>query len=257
MDHDQVRAALNDYVDGELTVEIGRAVAAHLRTCADCRREHAALLALREEAVALPRAIPPRRDLWPTIAARIGAGAEAATGPDRERGPTASARPRCEKRTGKRRVAALPLWGGLVAAALAAVIIVAGLPEPPGDSDLPVARQENDLPVPQQESALGSLSSLADDPAWAAGAMVAALEAETRPNPWRAGHLHAAPPRAAAAGWLEALRREQAIVARAAAELEAAYLANPRDTELARQLGRICALRAELDARAVRIQEIV
>jgi len=64
------RAQLDDLVDGALDVGAAGALTAHLAGCADCAREHAALLALRRAARALPRAIQPARDLWPAIAQR-------------------------------------------------------------------------------------------------------------------------------------------------------------------------------------------
>jgi hypothetical protein len=65
---------LNDLVDGTLSASEHRAVLEHLRGCAECRAEEARLRALLAAAAALPREVVPERDLWPTIAARIGGG---------------------------------------------------------------------------------------------------------------------------------------------------------------------------------------
>jgi hypothetical protein len=61
---------LNDYVDELLPDGARRAVEAHLATCATCRGEEAELRALLRAAVELP-GVPPARDLWSGIAARI------------------------------------------------------------------------------------------------------------------------------------------------------------------------------------------
>jgi anti-sigma factor RsiW len=63
---------LSDYLDGELDEGERVTLEAHLQTCADC----AAVLADLRRVVNRARMAevePPRRDLWPGIAARIGA----------------------------------------------------------------------------------------------------------------------------------------------------------------------------------------
>lgn len=50
----------------------GRALAEHLASCASCRALEEDLRRLRAAAAELPPEIPPSRDLWPGIAARIG-----------------------------------------------------------------------------------------------------------------------------------------------------------------------------------------
>jgi hypothetical protein len=62
---------LNGWVDNTLTGAEGREVEAHLATCADCREQERHLRQLLTHAAALPRSVPPSRDLWPGIAERI------------------------------------------------------------------------------------------------------------------------------------------------------------------------------------------
>ena len=66
-----VRERLNDYVDGDVTVEEAAAIDAHLIECAGCREEHDALRALQSAARELPREVMPARDLWAGISERI------------------------------------------------------------------------------------------------------------------------------------------------------------------------------------------
>jgi anti-sigma factor RsiW len=71
----EVRALLDDLVDGTLTGRERREVEQHLAQCAECRTSEAALRALLVRVGALPRRIAPARDPWPGIASRITAGA--------------------------------------------------------------------------------------------------------------------------------------------------------------------------------------
>ena len=63
---------LNEYVDGTLPPGEHGAVEQHLATCAGCRAAVAQLQALLAAAGRLPKSVPPRRDLWGGIAARLG-----------------------------------------------------------------------------------------------------------------------------------------------------------------------------------------
>ena len=65
---------LSALVDGEVSGADLEAAQAHLTACAECRRAYDALLALKRHAGALDD-VPPERDLWPGIAARLS-GAE-------------------------------------------------------------------------------------------------------------------------------------------------------------------------------------
>jgi Putative zinc-finger len=70
----EVRQRLDDYVDGELPSGELHEVELHLAACPACSGEERAIRALLAHAAALPRRASPSRDLWPEIAAEIGAG---------------------------------------------------------------------------------------------------------------------------------------------------------------------------------------
>ena len=70
----EVRALLDDLVDGALQAEERRAVEGHLRGCVECRTSEAGLRALLARIGALPRSIAPAHDPWPDIARRIRTG---------------------------------------------------------------------------------------------------------------------------------------------------------------------------------------
>jgi hypothetical protein len=60
-------------VDGALGAERAAELAAHLQACAGCRAAEARTRRLLAAAAALPAEVAPARDLWPGIAARLGA----------------------------------------------------------------------------------------------------------------------------------------------------------------------------------------
>jgi len=62
---------LNEYVDGTLAARERATVEAHLADCAGCQAAVVDLRALVTAAAALPKSIPPNRNLWTTIEARI------------------------------------------------------------------------------------------------------------------------------------------------------------------------------------------
>jgi negative regulator of sigma E activity len=64
---------LDDYVDGSLPEARLHEMELHLDQCPACRGEESRLRRLLDHAAALPREMKPGRDLWPAIAARIGA----------------------------------------------------------------------------------------------------------------------------------------------------------------------------------------
>ncbi len=66
---------VDDYLDHELPAHQRRQVRDHLESCQHCRQELAALQGLLAEARALPRHIPPAKDLWPGIEARLSSSA--------------------------------------------------------------------------------------------------------------------------------------------------------------------------------------
>ena len=71
--NDQWTDRLSEYVDGELAAGERTALEAHLATCAECRATLGELRKVVTRARALEHR-PPRADLWPGVAQRIGAG---------------------------------------------------------------------------------------------------------------------------------------------------------------------------------------
>jgi anti-sigma factor RsiW len=69
---DEVRARLDEYFDETLADDERKVVAIHLKSCAGCRAELAALEALLADAAGLPKSILPERDLWEEIEQRLG-----------------------------------------------------------------------------------------------------------------------------------------------------------------------------------------
>lgn len=62
---------IQQWADHELDAVAREAAERHLEECQDCRRAADQLIALIEEAEALPRELQPERELWPEIAARL------------------------------------------------------------------------------------------------------------------------------------------------------------------------------------------
>jgi hypothetical protein len=61
---------LSDYIDDEITATERGAIDTHLATCADCSAIVQELRSVAERAASLAD-VPPRRDLWPGVAARL------------------------------------------------------------------------------------------------------------------------------------------------------------------------------------------
>jgi anti-sigma factor RsiW len=237
MDHREIRELLDDYVDGALSWPDRRIVESHLAACAGCRADYDALVALTAATAALPRSIEPRRDLWPGIAERIGgrpgvenAGAVAHAG----------APARAERRLGSGARLRRQIWSGLIAAALALVVVANQLADRPG--------AERGEPAWRYRGA-GAASPDSPVLAHQAAAVVASLAAETDPNPRQWSAL-AVDPTAHPLAEYRALACGRAQIERAVAELRAAYLEYPEATGLALRLAHTSALRAELDQRA-------
>jgi anti-sigma factor RsiW len=76
---EEARARLDDFVDGLLDAAEREQMAEHLRGCAGCAREEAALRALLARAAALPAEVPPPADLWPGIERRLSAAPASGT----------------------------------------------------------------------------------------------------------------------------------------------------------------------------------
>jgi anti-sigma factor RsiW len=104
--HDVWTDRLSEYADDELTVDEKMAVDEHLAVCAHCRQVLGELRAVASRARSLTD-LPPARDLWPGVAAGIGA-------------PPQQASRVVEMRTARRFSFTLPQ---LVAAGLALMIL--------------------------------------------------------------------------------------------------------------------------------------
>jgi anti-sigma factor RsiW len=104
MEHRDIRERLNDYAGNALSDGERTAVEDHLKDCADCRNEAAALRTLLDAAAALPRSLEPERDLWPGVKSRLA--------------PAVRSRPGWTR---------FVRWEGLAAAAALAVIVTATL----------------------------------------------------------------------------------------------------------------------------------
>ena len=72
MNHERWTDRLSDYADDELRIEDREAVDRHLAECEECRQTLDEIRAVSSRAGSLTDA-PPSRDLWPRIAAEIGA----------------------------------------------------------------------------------------------------------------------------------------------------------------------------------------
>lgn len=68
---EEIRARLDEYVDGDLTEAEFQEVELHLGGCPQCGQEERRLRAFIAEAAALPEEIQPAGDLWPDVAARL------------------------------------------------------------------------------------------------------------------------------------------------------------------------------------------
>jgi anti-sigma factor RsiW len=70
----EVRALLDDLVDGTLQAEERRAVEEHLKECVECRTSESGLRTLLARVGTLPRGLAPVHDPWPGIVERIRGG---------------------------------------------------------------------------------------------------------------------------------------------------------------------------------------
>jgi hypothetical protein len=71
MNCNEVRHAIHDYVDGDLSQEMASAIGDHVDSCQACSEALASIADLVAEAGNLPRAVVPDRDLWAGIAPHI------------------------------------------------------------------------------------------------------------------------------------------------------------------------------------------
>lgn len=66
-----VAPLIDEYLDGKLVPEPHAMVERHLADCPACRAEVESLRSMLAEVHALPRSVPPERDLWSGIAPRL------------------------------------------------------------------------------------------------------------------------------------------------------------------------------------------
>jgi anti-sigma factor RsiW len=79
MDVDEWTDRISEYLDESLDAASRTALEAHLATCADCSAELDGLRAVIAQAARLPE-LPPTRDLWPSIEARLARRQPAGSG---------------------------------------------------------------------------------------------------------------------------------------------------------------------------------
>lgn len=130
--HENLRARLDDWIDGRLAPAHAAEVAGHLEQCADCRRDADELRALLRDAAALAPAREPERDLWDGIAIRLRDNEESATQeqPGRTVPPPVPADGNPPRRAASRR-GVRPGWawsGWLAAAACLALVLLTRAP---------------------------------------------------------------------------------------------------------------------------------
>ncbi len=132
--NENLRARLDDWVDGLLAPAHAAEVTRHLEECADCRRDADTLRALLCDAAALPPAVEPARDLWDGIAGRLRDGEDEATVGERPGRAAPAPVPvdgNLPRRAGGRR-GVRPGWawsGWLAAAACLALVLATRGPE--------------------------------------------------------------------------------------------------------------------------------
>jgi hypothetical protein len=131
--NENLKARLDDWIDGLLAPAHAVEVARHLEQCADCRRDADALRALLRDAAALPPAREPARDLWDDIAVRIRDDDGVATReqPGRTAPSPAPADGNLSRRAADRR-GVRPGWawsGWLAAAACLALVLLMRTPD--------------------------------------------------------------------------------------------------------------------------------
>jgi anti-sigma factor RsiW len=67
----EFESSLDAYLDGEISTEGASSIEAHAASCATCSGRLQAATDLNERIAGLARSIPPSRDLWPGISARL------------------------------------------------------------------------------------------------------------------------------------------------------------------------------------------
>jgi hypothetical protein len=227
MNHEAAREHLHDAVDGLLSAQQAADLDAHLGACAECRNERARIEALRRAAAALPRELPPARDLWPAIAARTvdapitpaaaAAGSEPVHAPARE--------VFAWSRTYRAWRAMWPVFAGT--AAVLAIVIATTL--------------QRSTARPSGVEAMAT-------------ATANALEAEcSQPERERIATQAAAASPAVSTPALNVIADNLRIVERAIAEARRAWEANPTSPRLMRMLAAAYKAKAALEDRATEI----
>ena len=69
--HDEIREALDDYVDGLLGDTERADIDRHLAACDECRAELQSIRRLQARTQDLPKSVRPGRELWPDIRASL------------------------------------------------------------------------------------------------------------------------------------------------------------------------------------------
>ncbi len=72
MNHNEVFALLNDYLDGQVALSCQKEIEQHVKTCAICSVELDGLRALQHAVKDLPRAIAPPEKVWEKVAQATG-----------------------------------------------------------------------------------------------------------------------------------------------------------------------------------------
>ena len=68
----EVQLLLNEFVDGDLTIDQQHQMEGHLKGCSRCEREVIAYRSLLAKSAALPKTVAPPIDLWTGIESRLG-----------------------------------------------------------------------------------------------------------------------------------------------------------------------------------------
>lgn len=208
---DEALRELDEHVDGTLGAARAAELAAHLQACAACRAAEMRTRRLLAAAAALPAEVAPARDLWPGIAARLGAAVV----------PLAAAR---ESRRRPRR-ATLAAAAVLLVAATAAV----------------TARLVSRAPAPAPPAGVAAVSLAAAGGTDLAAAVAEYGRAAQALRAALAGRRAGLP-----AGTLRVVDENLAVVDAAIAELTRAVAAAPGDRNLTTLLAATWARQIEL-----------
>lgn len=146
MKHTDIIERLSAYLDGELDGDARQALEAHLEECGACRQVEADMRRIVTAAREMPPA-PPRQDLWPAVAARLG---DTGGAPTRPAGASGAGLGSPDAAWWRRRLVlswpqALGAAAAVVAVALAGAYWVARGPAPSADADAALAARSESL----------------------------------------------------------------------------------------------------------------